>query len=57
MLDISLTSSIGIAQYPDSASAEQLLAHSTDAMQTARKGGRRGALLHEHGMDAGGRTG
>ncbi len=50
-VDISLTSSIGIAQYPDSASAEQLLAHSTDAMQTARKAGGAVHCFYEHGMD------
>ncbi|HET8871867.1 MAG TPA: EAL domain-containing protein [Aquabacterium sp.] len=50
-VDISLTSSIGIAQYPDSASAEQLLAHSMDAMQTARNAGGAVYCFFERGMD------
>ena len=50
-VDISLTCSIGIAQYPDSPSVEQLLSHSMDAMQTARKAGGAVYCVYEQGMD------
>lgn len=50
-VDISLTCSIGVAQYPDSTNAEQLLTHSMDAMQTARKAGGAVHCFYERGMD------
>lgn len=50
-VDISLTCSIGVAQYPDSTNAEQLLTHSMDAMQTARKAGGAVYCFYERGMD------
>lgn len=50
-VDISLTCSIGMAQYPDSASAELLLIHSMDAMQTARQAGGAVYCFYERGMD------
>lgn len=53
-VDISLTCSIGVAQYPDSTSAEQLLTHSMDAMQTARKAGGAVHCFYERGMDRSG---
>jgi len=49
--DIVVSSSIGIARYPDSASAEQLIAHSNDAMLTARRAGGGVYCLYERGMD------
>ncbi|MDE2076972.1 MAG: EAL domain-containing protein [Burkholderiales bacterium] len=50
-VDISLTCSIGIAQYPESTNAAQLLAHSMDAMQTARNAGGAVYCFFERGMD------
>lgn len=49
--DIVVSSSIGIARYPDSASAEQLIAHSNDAMLTARRAGGGVHCIYERGMD------
>ena len=50
-VDISLTCSIGIAQYPDSTNDEQMLSHSMDALQTARKAGGAVYCFYERGMD------
>ncbi|MCH8181420.1 MAG: EAL domain-containing protein [Proteobacteria bacterium] len=52
--DIVVSSSIGIARYPDSASAEQLIAHSNDAMLTARRAGGGVYCFYERGMDRAG---
>jgi diguanylate cyclase (GGDEF)-like protein len=49
--DIVVSTSIGIARYPDSASAEQLIAHANDAMLTARRAGGGVYCLYERGMD------
>jgi diguanylate cyclase (GGDEF)-like protein len=49
--DLSLSSSVGVASYPASTSAEQLLSHSLDAMLTARKAGGSVYCLYERGMD------
>jgi diguanylate cyclase (GGDEF)-like protein len=49
--DISVSASIGIARYPASANADQLLAHASDAMLIARKAGGGVYCFHAHGMD------
>ncbi|MGC4060439.1 MAG: EAL domain-containing protein [Aquabacterium sp.] len=49
--DIALSCSIGIACYPDSTHADQLLSHSQDAMLTARKAGGGVYCFYERGMD------
>jgi diguanylate cyclase (GGDEF)-like protein len=49
--DLTISSSIGVASYPASTSAEQLLSHSLDAMLTARKAGGGVYCLYERGMD------
>lgn len=49
--DIVLSSSIGIASYPASTNADQLLSHSQDAMLTARKAGGGVYCFYERGMD------
>ena len=52
--DIIVSCSIGIARYPDSASAEQLIAHANDAMLTARRAGGGVYCFYERGMDRAG---
>ena len=49
--DIALSCSIGIACYPASTNADQLLSHSKDAMLTARKAGGGVYCFYERGMD------
>lgn len=49
--DIALSCSIGIASYPASANATQLLSRSRDAMLTARKAGGGVYCIYEDGMD------
>jgi EAL domain-containing protein (putative c-di-GMP-specific phosphodiesterase class I) len=49
--DIVLSSSIGIACYPASTNADQLLSHAQDAMLTARKAGGGVYCFYERGMD------
>jgi len=49
--DIVLSCSIGIACYPASTNADQLLGHSQDAMLTARKAGGGVYCFYERGMD------
>ncbi len=49
--DVVLSCSIGIACFPASNNADQLLAHSLDAMLTARKAGGGVHCLYERGMD------
>jgi diguanylate cyclase (GGDEF)-like protein len=49
--DIALSCSIGIATYPSSNNAGQLLSHSRDAMLTARKAGGGVYCFYETGMD------
>lgn len=49
--EVVLTCSIGIASFPASKNADQLLAHSLDAMLTARKAGGGVHCLYERGMD------
>ena len=49
--DITLSCSIGIACYPVSTNADQLLSHSQDAMLTARKAGGAVYCFYERGMD------
>jgi diguanylate cyclase len=48
--DIVMNVSIGIARFPASSNAEQLLAHSRDAMLTARKAGGGVYCFYEPGM-------
>ncbi|RZI83798.1 MAG: EAL domain-containing protein [Rubrivivax sp.] len=52
--DITITCSIGIALYPDSATPEQLIRHANEAMLTASKAGGGVYCLHEPGMDMSG---
>jgi len=49
--DLVLSCSIGIACYPASTNADQLLSHSQDAMLTARKAGGGVYCFYERGMD------
>lgn len=49
--EFTLSCSIGMACYPDSTNADQLLSHSLDAMLTARKAGGGVYCLYERGMD------
>jgi diguanylate cyclase (GGDEF)-like protein len=49
--DLCLNASIGIARYPDSASAEQLMAHTLDAMLMARKAGGGVHCIYQRGME------
>jgi diguanylate cyclase (GGDEF)-like protein len=49
--DIVVSCSIGIACYPASTNADQLLSHSKDAMLTARKAGGGVYCFYERGMD------
>jgi diguanylate cyclase (GGDEF)-like protein len=49
--EIIVSSSIGIARYPDSMSADQLISHSNDAMLTARRAGGGVYCFYERGMD------
>ncbi len=48
--DLCLNASIGIARYPDSASMEQLMAHTLDAMLMARKAGGGVHCIYQRGM-------
>jgi len=50
-LELCLVTSIGIARFPDSASVEQLLSHSQDALLMARKAGGGAHCIYERGMD------
>jgi len=52
--DVTITCSIGIALYPDSATAEQLIGHANEAMLAASKAGGGVYCLHEPGMDISG---
>jgi diguanylate cyclase (GGDEF)-like protein len=52
--DITLSCSIGIAAFPGSNNADQLLNHSRDAMLTARKAGGGVYCFYERGMDRSG---
>ena len=49
--EIAVSCSIGIARHPDSATAEQLMSHSNDAMLTARRAGGGVYCFFERGMD------
>jgi len=49
--EITVSCSIGIARYPDSATPEQLMSHSNDAMLTARRAGGGVYCFFERGMD------
>lgn len=49
--DITVSCSIGVSSYPDSATPEQLMAHSNDAMLTARRAGGGVYCFFERGMD------
>ncbi len=49
--EITVSCSIGVARYPDSATAEQLMSHSNDAMLTARRAGGGVYCFFERGMD------
>ncbi|MBI2734770.1 MAG: EAL domain-containing protein, partial [Aquabacterium sp.] len=49
--EVVLSCSIGIARFPASKNADQLLSHSLDAMLTARKAGGGVHCLYEQGMD------
>jgi diguanylate cyclase (GGDEF)-like protein len=52
--DVTITCSIGIALYPDSSTAEQLIGHANEAMLAASKAGGGVYCLHEPGMDISG---
>ncbi len=49
--EITVSCSIGIARYPDSATPEQLMSHANDAMLTARRAGGGVYCFFERGMD------
>jgi diguanylate cyclase (GGDEF)-like protein len=49
--EIAVSCSIGIARYPDSATPDQLMSHSNDAMLTARRAGGGVYCFFERGMD------
>ena len=49
--EIVVSCSIGISSYPDSATPEQLISHSNDAMLTARRAGGGVYCFFERGMD------
>ena len=49
--DLVVSSSIGISRYPDSATPEQLVSHSNDAMLTARRAGGGVYCFYQRGMD------
>jgi diguanylate cyclase (GGDEF)-like protein len=49
--EIAISCSIGVARYPDSATTEQLMSHSNDAMLTARRAGGGVYCFFERGMD------
>ena len=49
--EITVSCSLGVARYPDSATPEQLMSHSNDAMLTARRAGGGVYCFFERGMD------
>ncbi len=49
--EITVSCSIGVARYPDSATPDQLMSHSNDAMLTARRAGGGVYCFFERGMD------
>lgn len=49
--EIVISCSIGVARYPDSATTEQLMSHSNDAMLIARRAGGGVYCFFERGMD------